>query len=127
MANKTAFGIIIIGFGVIWLLDSFGIVPAPSLGDWLPILFIAAGVWKLLASQFKSITFPVILIAIGLVLGLLRLEIIDWEDFWLAIGPVILILIGINVLTGKKSDKGYKEAKVESKAKKDKEESEEKE
>lgn len=127
MANKTAFGIIIIGFGVIWLLDSFGIVPAPSLGDWLPVLFIAAGVWKLLASQFKSITFSVILIGIGLVLGLLRLEVITWNDFWLAFGPAIVILIGINMLTGKKQNKGYKEAKIEPKSSKDKEDTEEKE
>lgn len=127
MANKTAFGIIIIGFGVIWLLDSFGIIPAPSFGDWLPVLFIAAGVWKLLASQFKSITFSLILIGIGLVLGLLRLNIITWNDFWLAVGPAIVILIGINILTGKKQNKGYKEAKVESKGTKAKEDTEDKE
>ncbi len=116
MTSKNAFGIIIIGVGIIWLLDSFGIVPAPSLGDWLPVLFIAAGVWKLLESQFKSITFPIILIGVGVVLGLLRLEIITWNDFWLAVGPAIVILIGINILTGKKQDKEYKEAKVDSKA-----------
>jgi hypothetical protein len=124
MANKTAFGIIIIGFGLIWLLDSFGVVPAPSFGDWLPVLFIAAGAWKLLESQFKSITFPIILIGIGIVLGLLRLEVIDREDFWLAFGPAIVILIGINVLIGKKDHKGYKEARVEPKSKEDIEEKE---
>jgi predicted membrane protein len=114
MTSKNAFGIIIIGFGVIWLLGSFG-APTPKLGDWLPALFIAAGVWKLLESQFKSITFSIILIGIGVVLGLLRLEIITWEDFWLAVGPIIVILIGINILTGKKQYKEYKEAKVEPK------------
>jgi hypothetical protein len=115
MTSKNAFGIIIIGVGIIWLLGSFG-VPTPKLGDWLPVLFIAAGVWKLLESQFKSITFPIILIGIGIVLGLLRLNVITWDKFWLAVGPAIVILIGINILTSKKQDKGHKEARVESKA-----------
>ena len=126
MTNRTVFGIIIIGFGVMWLLGSFG-VPTPKIEDWLPVLFISAGVWKLLSSQFKAITFSLILIGIGLVLGLLRLEFITWNDFWLAVGPAIVILIGINILTGKKQDKGYKEAKVESKATEAKEDTKDKE
>ncbi len=120
MTSKNAFGIIIIGFGVIWLLGSFG-VPTPKLGDWLPILFIAAGVWKLLESQFKSITLSIILIGIGIVLGLLRLEIITWEDFWLAVGPIIVILIGINILIGNKYNKGYKEGNTKPKVSKEEE------
>jgi predicted membrane protein len=121
MTSKNAFGIIIIGFGVIWLLGSFG-APTPKLGDWLPALFIAAGVWKLLESQFKSITFSIILIGIGIVLGLLRLEIITWEDFWLAVGPIIVILIGINILIGNKYIKGYKEGNTKPKVSKEEEE-----
>jgi predicted membrane protein len=104
MTSKNAFGIIIIGLGVIWLLGSLG-VPTPKLGDWLPILFIATGVWKLLESQFKSMTFSIILIGIGIVLGLLRLEIITWDDFWLVFGPIIMIFIGLRLLiSGKQKE-----------------------
>lgn len=103
MSNKSVFGTIIIGFGLLWLLDNFRVINAPSLWEWVPIILIAAGVWRLLSSQFKSVVDSVILIGSGVTIGLLQLDIISFREIIKAFWPGIMILIGIWVLSsGKK-------------------------
>lgn len=99
MSNKTTFGILFIGFGIIWLLNNFGIINSPSFGNWISILLIASGTWRLVSSQFKSIVSSTILIILGLVSGLLQLDIIQWSDINKALLPIIAILCGIGLLS----------------------------
>lgn len=98
MSNKSVFGTIIIGFGLIWLLDNFRVIDAPSLWEWIPIILIAIGVWRLLNSQFKSIIDSVIFIGSGVSIGLLQLDIINMRQILLSFWPGIMILIGIWLL-----------------------------
>jgi len=114
MSNKSLLGSILVGIGIVWLLDSFGVIDAPSFAQWLPIILIAFGVWRLLASQFKALIEAIILIGSGVTIGLLQLDIIDMRQIVRAFWPIILILIGLLVLNsgnGKKVEKGESEKK----------------
>ncbi|MEY3471318.1 MAG: hypothetical protein RLZZ223_668 [Candidatus Parcubacteria bacterium] len=113
MSNKSVFGVVIMGFGVLWLLDNFRIINAPSLWEWIPIILIAFGVWRLVNSQFKSFIDSIILIVSGITIGLLQLDIITMRQILLAFWPVVVILIGMwFISSGKKKNfekKGDKE------------------
>jgi|LakMenE18May11ns_1017448.scaffolds.fasta_scaffold9938938_1 hypothetical protein len=99
MSNKSLFGSILVGIGVIWLLDSFNVIDAPSFGQWFPIILISFGVWRLVFSQFKALTEGVIWIGSGMTIGLLQLEIINVRQILRAFWPIIIILIGLLVLS----------------------------
>jgi hypothetical protein len=109
MSNKSLFGSILVGIGIVWLLDSFGVINAPSFGQWLPIILISFGVWRFLSSQFKAVVESVIWIVAGIVIGLLQLDIITIRQVFSAFWPVIMILIGLWVLSSgnkKRIEKG---------------------
>jgi hypothetical protein len=114
MSNKSLLGSILIGIGTLWLLDSFGVIDAPNFGQWLPIILIAFGVWRLIFSQFKVLTEGVIWIGSGMTIGLLQLEIINVRQILRAFWPIIIILIGLLALNSgnrKKVEKGESEKK----------------
>lgn len=114
MSNKSLFGSILVGIGIVWLLDSFGVIDAPSFGQWLPIILIAVGVWRFLSSQFKAIVESVIWIGSGVTIGLLQLDIITIRQIFRAFWPVIVILIGLWVLgSGKKKSVEKREEREE--------------
>ncbi len=108
MSNKSLFGSILVGIGVIWLLDSFNVIDAPSFGQWFPIILISFGVWRLLTSQFKAVIEAIIWIGTGVTIGLLQLDIITVRQLFRAVWPVIVILLGLWVLNSGKTivDKG---------------------
>ncbi|MEY2986248.1 MAG: hypothetical protein RJB24_477 [Candidatus Parcubacteria bacterium] len=117
MSNKSLFGSILVGIGIVWLLDSFGVIDAPSFGQWLPIILIAFGVWRLLSSQFKAIVEAIIWIGSGATIGLLQLDIITVRQLFRAFWPVIVILIGLWVLSsGKQNSIEKREDKEETKS-----------
>lgn len=116
MSNKSLFGSVLVGIGIVWLLDSFGVIEAPSFGQWLPIILIAFGVWRLLSSQFKAIVESIIWIGSGVTIGLLQLDIITVRQLFRAFWPVIVILIGLWVLSSGKKKSIEKEDKEETKS-----------
>lgn len=105
MSNKSLFGSILVAIGIVWLLDSFGIIDTPSFGQWLPIILIAFGFWRLLASQFKALVESIFFIGSGVTIGLLQLSIIDIRQIVRAFWPVVFILIGLWVLSSGKKKK----------------------
>jgi hypothetical protein len=112
MSNKFLFGSILVGVGIVWLLDSFNIVDAPSFWQWLPIILIAFGVWRFLSSQFKAVIESVIWIGSGVTIGLLQLDIIIIRQIFRAFWPAIVIFIGLWILiSGKKKSVEKEEGK----------------
>ena len=96
-AKRLAFGIIVIAIGALFLLNSTNIADLDRLLDWWPSLIILYGVWSLIKNGFRSLFFPIVLIAIGafLQLGHLGFD-ISWERYW----PVALIAVGILIIVG---------------------------
>ncbi|MXY46006.1 MAG: hypothetical protein F4Y44_03275 [Chloroflexi bacterium] len=96
-ANRLLFGIIVIAVGLLFLLNSSGVADFSNFLKWWPSLIILFGIWRFIASGFRSRFLPILLIAIGafLQVGELGLD-IDWGRYW----PVILIAVGILIFAG---------------------------
>ena len=97
LGSRGFFGALVIVIGVIFLLNTTGISDLGGLLDWWPSLIILYGAWRLAANRFRSLFWPLLLIAIGALLQLRQLDIIpgiDFGTYW----PLILIAVGIGIL-----------------------------
>ena len=98
-ASRLIFGIVVIGIGVLFLVNSAGIADTGSLLQWWPMIIVLVGVWRLVAGKFRSLFGPLLLIAIGAILQIWNLDAFDLnlgKFFW----PAILIVVGIAILAG---------------------------
>ncbi|AMP20755.1 hypothetical protein AZF37_05810 [endosymbiont 'TC1' of Trimyema compressum] len=100
MASKVFWGLIFIAAGVIIALDLFNIVPFNQgfLGVILPVIFIIYGIFNII--QNKKIFFGGFTIVLSLIflLG-------NWfVYFWKILFPAILILLGLQIIFGKKTN-----------------------
>lgn len=89
---------VIVGGGL--LLDAFNVVAFwPFVHMWWPSALMIIALWKL-ATRSGSFLGSAILFAVGALLQLGKLDIID--GFWSAFWPIVLILIGLSMIVGKK-------------------------
>ena len=97
LGGRFFFGILVIAIGVLFLVDKTGFAELDSLLEWWPSLIILYGAWRLIANRFRSLFWPILLIAIGAFfqLGELGFD-VNLSDYW----PVALIAIGILILAG---------------------------
>ena len=97
LGGRFFFGLLVIAIGILFLADKTGIAELDSLLEWWPSLIILYGAWRLIANRFRSLFWPILLIAIGAFfqLGELGFD-IDLSDYW----PVALIAIGVLILAG---------------------------
>ena len=97
VGSGVFFGGLIIALGVLFLVNSLGLVDlGENMRQWWPLLLIAIGAWMLIASRFRKVVAPIILIGIGafILIGNLGFS-IDFFQYW----PVILIVVGVIVLS----------------------------
>jgi len=100
--RRHGFGTAILGlgvltFGVIMLLDNFGVVVAEQLYDYWPVFLILVGVSHFVRPKGSRRVFAgLVWIAIGSVVLLSSLGYINFEiwDLW----PVVLLIIGGNLI-----------------------------
>lgn len=98
-SSQFIMGLMIIGVGIIFMLDNFEILYAGDIMRYWPVILVVFGITKI--SQAKNGSgqiFGWILTVIGSMMLLDRLDFIDFRihDWW----PVILIIIGVNFLRG---------------------------
>lgn len=98
LAGKALFGILIIILGMLFLLNSAGFAELDDTLKWWPSLIILYGLWRLIASGFRSRFLPILLIVVGVFLqmGQLGLD-IDFSTYW----PIVFIAFGIAILLGR--------------------------
>ncbi len=99
-SGRIFWGIIIILFGVLLLLQQL---------DWLhlgrvisrhwPLILILVGLWQLFANNFRNTGGPLLLIALGVIFELWKLEILG-RSAWHYVWPVLVIFIGVWILIG---------------------------
>jgi hypothetical protein len=91
-------GIILIALGVLFLLDRFFLLDFGwIISRFWPAVLIFIGVMQILHGRARSLTGPLVLIAMGAIFQADRLRLFDWrfQQLW----PVILIVIGVALLT----------------------------
>jgi hypothetical protein len=101
-------GLVLIGLGVLFLLDRAGTIAADQvIGDWWPLIIVALGLIQL-AGRPRSMLGPGIVIGVGVVLLLFTTDVVEgsvWNYLW----PVVLIAIGVAIIArrgGGSSGKG---------------------
>ena len=96
--NQIFWGVAIILVGFIFLIQNLGLVPGMNFWRYLPILLVFLGLYQLVVNQFRAWIGPVILILVGSLLTLATMEIIRWATFGSLIWPIILIIVGLNII-----------------------------
>ena len=92
-ARQFIIGLIVIGVGVLLLLGSLNVIDV-DMGDiftWIPSLFILLGVFLMVKNRFRRVGGPITMIVIAAIVQIMVLDILDILRFW----PVILIAIGL--------------------------------
>lgn len=93
LTGRTILGGLLILFGVVFLLDNFGVLEADDILQFWPLILVGAGIWKALQpSEDGQRPLGVALIAIGTLLQLKMLAVLDWSfrDIW----PLLLMAVG---------------------------------
>jgi predicted membrane protein len=107
--NQIFWGIVIIVVGVLFLIQTMGLVQDFNFWKYLPLLIIVLGLYQLIANRFRAWIGPVVFILLGSFLLLASLGRISWSVFGNLIWPTILILIGLSLIFRRASalDDGY--------------------
>jgi hypothetical protein len=99
MAGRLLFGLIVLGIGVLFMLDRMGIASAGDVFQWWPVLLLLLGLARL-SGMFgrRRVTSGLIFTLIGGVSLLRNLGLIDLDvwDFW----PLILVIAGAVMVGG---------------------------
>ncbi|NUN69504.1 MAG: hypothetical protein HUU02_07305 [Bacteroidetes bacterium] len=102
LSSQFIFGLMIIGVGLVFMLDNLQVIDAGTVLYFWPALLIVFGISKVAQSSNRSgQIFGWIFVAVGALMMLDRMDVIDFRiwDWW----PVVLIVIGINFLRGSRS------------------------
>jgi LiaF transmembrane domain/Cell wall-active antibiotics response LiaF, C-terminal len=92
--SRIVLGLILVGLGVLFLLDQAGTIEAGEvIGDWWPLAVIAVGGVQLV-EQPRAPVGPLIVIGVGVILLLTQLDIVA-DDVWRYVWPVALVIVGL--------------------------------
>lgn len=97
LTTRTLLGLLLVAFGVVLLLDQTGTLEAGDvIGDWWPLIIITLGAGQLLEQRRLNVG-PLIVIAVGVLLLLDQLDIVN-GSIWRLIWPLVLIVIGLGLV-----------------------------
>lgn len=102
--TAAVFGVMLIGIGVLFLLDNFEIYDAGQLRDYWPVLLIGLGLPSLIAPKdARDAPWGVVTLAAGTFFLLRNLDVIDWRlrDIW----PLFLVLAGVALIIRSLADR----------------------
>jgi predicted membrane protein len=95
--GRLLLGLVVVTVGILFLLDSAGVLDAGrAVNRWWPLLIIAAGVFTL-AERPPSMLRGSLLAGIGAVLLLFTTDVLE-ENAWGYVWPAILILVGLAIV-----------------------------
>lgn len=95
-SSRIVIGLLIVAVGVLFLLQNTGVAAFENVVRWAPSLFILFGVWRLIATRFRRVFWPVLIITIALIVQLSWLG-VDGAIFW----PIVLIAAGVAIILGR--------------------------
>ena len=90
-------GAALIAIGALFLIDALGVADVGAVLVWTPSLFIAFGLWRMVARRFRGILGPSIIV---LVAALVQMNMLDVDS--IISFPAILIAAGVLLLLGRK-------------------------
>jgi hypothetical protein len=98
LGARLAFGLLVMGLGVLFTLDNLDLVRAGDVLRWWPALVLGYGLMRLTgAGGHRNVVGGALFTAAGTLLMLRAAGALDFEpwDFW----PVILVLVGLSMVS----------------------------
>lgn len=95
--SQSLLGAIIILIGLVFLLDTTGIMETGILVRYIPSLFVLVGIWALVQSGFQNLAGPVVLILVAGAAQLVTIG-VTTVDQLVAYWPVLIIAFGAALL-----------------------------
>lgn len=96
LTGRLVAGVMILGLGLVFLLDNFEIIDAGRLFDWWPVLLIGAGVSHLLQREPGRRGWGTVLVAGGAFFLLRNFHIVHWR--WREVWPFLFVLMGASLV-----------------------------
>ncbi|WP_159077053.1 LiaF transmembrane domain-containing protein [Halococcoides cellulosivorans] len=100
LLSRISTGGLIVLVGLALLARTTELFDAGLVWTWLPALFVVLGVWALLASQFRNLTGPVMVIAVAGAVLARNLDVISDATlgrWW----PLLVVLFGVLLVVGR--------------------------
>ena len=96
--GRMVMGLIVVGLGVLFLLENLGIVYVRNVWEFWPIILIMLGLARMgTCASASGRTSGLVLVAVGGIFLASNLGYLSW-DLWRFFWPVILILAGVGLL-----------------------------
>jgi len=99
-SGRLTTGGLIVLVGVLLLLSTTDLVATENLWDYLPLVFVALGVWALVRSRFRNLTGPVMVVAVAGTFQARNLGYLTDQqvgEWW----PLFVVLFGVLYVLGR--------------------------
>lgn len=96
-ATRAASGVIILGLGLVFLLNNIGVIEARNLTEnWWPFIIITAGL-LILINNIRSWMAGLFLVLLGGAYQLKELGMVEFEP-WSLVWPLIVVFVGASII-----------------------------
>lgn len=99
-ASQTIFGALVVLLGVLLLLNTTELYDTGFLLEYVPSLFVLVGLYALVASDFRNVAGPLVIVLVAGAWQLVTLEFVPASDlvqFW----PVLLVVFGLSIVASR--------------------------
>jgi predicted membrane protein len=100
VSTQALVGLLIVLVGVALLLNTTGLYETGSLLQYVPSLFVVAGLYALVTSGFRNVFGPLVVVTLAGAWQLVTLGYVESSDV-VSLWPVLLILFGLSVALGR--------------------------
>ena len=106
LSAQALLGGFIVLLGLLLLLDTTGVYETTQLLQFVPSLFVVAGIYALVSSRLRNVAGPLVVIVVAGGWQLATLGVVEWSDFE-AFWPLLIILLGLSVILGQYRARAY--------------------
>jgi len=99
LSSQVVLGALVILVGVVLLTETTGYADVDVFWTYVPSLFIVLGVYAFVASGFRNVIGPVIIVAVAGAWQLVTLDYLTADEvvqFW----PLLIVLFGLSIILG---------------------------
>lgn len=106
LSAQELLGGFIVLLGLLLLLDTTGVYDTTQLLQFVPSLFVIAGIYALVSSRLRNVAGPLVVIVVAGGWQLATLGVVEWSDFE-ALWPLLIVLLGLSVILGQYRARAY--------------------
>jgi hypothetical protein len=100
LSTQTVVGLLIALVGVVLVLNTTGLYETGPLLRYVPTLFVVAGLYALVASGFRNVFGPLVVVFVAGAWQLVRLGVVEAGEVT-SLWPLLLVLFGLSVALGR--------------------------